>query len=258
LRVRWRYWAARRVAVVPVALVFLAIPAFFTGVGIIVVRIWAPAVGSLLLFLGWSACGATFLLGVAGVAPGLRSLASGGRRRACAWAAGTGARLVEAALLAADETDRRAATILVRRLLGYADEHYVAVIAAPRTDSVAKMYKALGFLPFLTLAPSASCCGCHDPSHHVRGSPGVTAWATAEPIRRAASGRCRALLLVWPTADYRIEPSRVHGRAVGTERLMALEITLRRPCKRSTAGTVAVSGATEPPRVRWRLPTLRG
>ncbi len=100
LRVRWRYWAAGLVAVVPVALVFLAVPAFFTVVGIIVARIGAPAVGSLLMFLGWSACGATFLLGVASVASGLRSLASGGRRRACAWAAGTGARLVEAALLA--------------------------------------------------------------------------------------------------------------------------------------------------------------
>jgi hypothetical protein len=78
---------------------------------------------------------------------GLRSLASGERRRVCGWAAREGARLVEAALVAADETDRRAATIMVRRLLGYPDEHGVVVIAVPRTDSVARMYKALAFLP---------------------------------------------------------------------------------------------------------------
>jgi hypothetical protein len=70
-RVRWRYWAAGLVAVVLVALVFLTVPAFFTVVGIIVARIGEPAVGSLLMFMGWSACGASFLLGVASVAPGV-------------------------------------------------------------------------------------------------------------------------------------------------------------------------------------------
>ncbi len=146
-RLRWRYWAAGLVAVVPIALVYLAVPLVFTVVGVIVARIGAPPVGSALVFLGWPACGATFLLGVASVASGLRSLASGDRRVARAWAGRTGTRLVEGALLAADVTDRRAATILVRRLLGHVDGHHIAVIAAARNDAVAKMYKALGFRP---------------------------------------------------------------------------------------------------------------
>jgi hypothetical protein len=145
VRVRWRYWVAGLVAVVPVSLVFVAVPVFVTVVGVVVARIGAPVVGSVLVFLGWSVCGVTFLLGFASVASGLRSLASGGRRRARAWAGSTGTRLVEAALLAADETDRRAATVLVRPLLRHADEHHIAVIAVPRSDAVARMYEVLGF-----------------------------------------------------------------------------------------------------------------
>jgi hypothetical protein len=146
LRVRWRYWTAGLVAVVPVALLYVAVGVFFAIVGVIAAHVVAPPVGSAVMFLGWMACGTTFLLGVGTLASGLRP-AFGERRVARAWAASTGIRLVEAAMLAAAETDRRAATVLVLPLLRHADEHRIAVVAVPLNDSVARMYKALGFTP---------------------------------------------------------------------------------------------------------------
>src|SRR5437667_123782 len=52
VRVRWRYWAAGLVAVVPISLVFFAMPALFAVVGVLVARIGGPAVGSALVLLG--------------------------------------------------------------------------------------------------------------------------------------------------------------------------------------------------------------
>jgi len=61
------------------------------------------------------------------------------------WARDNDVILMEAALLVARTDDRRAATVLVGRLLAHADRGDVAVLARPRDDRVAAMYEALGF-----------------------------------------------------------------------------------------------------------------
>jgi hypothetical protein len=54
---------------------------------------------------------------------------------------------VEATTLAAHPDNRRAATIMVRRLVQHADAIGMAVSARPRTEAVATAYRRLGFRP---------------------------------------------------------------------------------------------------------------
>lgn len=77
--------------------------------------------------------------------PGLRGGAGRGRRLARGWARDNDVTLMEASLLVARTADRRAATVLVRRLLAHADRNGVAVLARPRDDRVAAMDEVLGF-----------------------------------------------------------------------------------------------------------------
>jgi hypothetical protein len=102
-------------------------------------------VSQVLLIAVPAVSGMVLVAAVAGNASGLRAAAPRGRRLARAWARDRGVSLVEASLLAAGPADRRAATILVRQLIGHADRHGIAVLARPRDDRVAAMYAALGF-----------------------------------------------------------------------------------------------------------------
>ncbi len=105
---------------------------------------WHLAAGALLV----SAPAMFVLLAAATIAAnlsGLRRSAAPGRRLARGWARDNDVTLMEAALLVARTDDRRAATVLVGRLLAHADRSGVAVLARPRDGRVAAMYEALGF-----------------------------------------------------------------------------------------------------------------
>ncbi len=56
---------------------------------------------------------------------------------------------VEGSTFAADPADRRAATILVRRLLRLADERQIPVVVFARDDALAALYTRLGFVPVM-------------------------------------------------------------------------------------------------------------
>jgi len=101
-----------------------------------VLRLAAPAAFAILV-----------VAAIAGTASGLGAVAPRERRLARDWAQRAGVTLVEASLLAAAETDQRAATVLVRQMLRHADVHRLAVLARPLDATVADRYAVLGFRP---------------------------------------------------------------------------------------------------------------
>ncbi|GAA1034496.1 hypothetical protein GCM10009557_39340 [Virgisporangium ochraceum] len=103
------------------------------------------ALGVVLAATGLLVSVAIIILILASAAPVVRSIAPFQRRAARAEARRRRTTLVEAHSLAASDTDRQAATALVRQLLRHVDAAGTAVIANPRNADVATMYRRLGF-----------------------------------------------------------------------------------------------------------------
>jgi hypothetical protein len=106
-----------------------------------------PDLGAVLVLVGLLLDAVTAVLVLASVDAAVRSIAPVQRRAARAEARRRGTLLPEAHALAACSSDRRAATVLVRRLLRHADSRRAALIANSRDDSVATMYRRLKFRP---------------------------------------------------------------------------------------------------------------
>lgn len=144
-RLRWRYWVA--VAAVQ-AVALLAV----VGVPGLIIVLASLARGGLVgpFELGLACVPSVAMAGLIGLVvapPALRSIASRDRRVAREWARDTETVLIEAVMLAADERDRQAATVLTLRLRRLFHHQRVAIIARPASDDVAQAYRRIGFVP---------------------------------------------------------------------------------------------------------------
>lgn len=142
---RWRYGLVFLASIPAGVAMFVIVPLTLLMVGVLAAELGWPAgvaVGSVAAVVSFVGIAALVL---ASAAPGLGAVAPRDRALARAWAEQAGVVLWEASTLVVAPDQPRAATILVRRLLAFADRDGISVIARPRTPAVAAMYEAVHF-----------------------------------------------------------------------------------------------------------------
>jgi hypothetical protein len=144
--IRWRGLLATT-ATLPAAMVALCAPLLAADAAAVAIAAagW-PGLGDALITVGLAGLAVVLVLMLAGTVPAVR-ITPLQRRAARALARQRGHVLIEANNLAADDPQRRAATVLVRDLRRHADARQVAILANPRDTAVARMYSRLGFEP---------------------------------------------------------------------------------------------------------------